>query len=178
MTSTEIETVENKSWKDVFTNGDDVVGLNLIHPEVVNLLKVKSKEELSEGERKEMIGNLNDLNLNSIMFKSSFDEMIILHHNQKVGGGLLNPKVEQFGLFGCDEIAIPFKYKPELILKINEIDSPSWETIKTVKNKEDLEAARDATPNLRQFYKCGCSPSCSYKSSGDTRSTICSRSLH
>ena len=41
MTSTENETAENKSWEDVFTNGDDVGGLNLIHPEVVNLLKVK-----------------------------------------------------------------------------------------------------------------------------------------
>ena len=79
-----------------------------------------------------MIGNLNDLTINSIMFKSSLDEIIILHHNQKVGGGLLNPKVEQFGLFGCNEIAIPFKYTPESILKINDIDSPSWETIKNV----------------------------------------------
>ena len=50
-----------------------------------------------------MIGNLNDLTINSIMFKSSLDEIIILHHNQKVGGGLLNPKVEHFGLFGYND---------------------------------------------------------------------------
>ena len=35
------------NWQASFTSGDDVVGLNLIHPEVIKLLHVTSKDELS-----------------------------------------------------------------------------------------------------------------------------------
>ena len=80
------------TWKASFANGDDVVGLNLIHPEVIKLLKVNSKDKLSESAQKEVIESITDLNLNAIMFKNTFDEMVILHHNKKIGGGLLNPQ--------------------------------------------------------------------------------------
>ena len=44
------------------------------------------------GSQKEVIESITDLNLNAIMFKNTFDEMVILHHNKKIGGGLLNPQ--------------------------------------------------------------------------------------
>ena len=37
------------------------------------------------------------------------------------------------------------------MLKINEIDTPSWATIQAIKTLENWAAARDATPNLRHF---------------------------
>lgn len=146
------------TWKDVFTSGNDVVGLNLIHPRVIKLLNVNSKEELTESARKEKMSSLTDPNLNAIMFKSNCHKTAILHHNSKVGGGLLNPTINHFGLFGCGKIATPFKFKPTSILKINKIDAPSWDTIKSIKNKEDLQAARDATPNIHHFTSAIATP--------------------
>ena len=84
----------NKIWKEIFSNGDKVVGLHLIYPKVVKLLNVRSKEDLTDGTKHKMIGNLIDFSLNSIMFKSSFDKIIILDHKFNVGGGFLNPKYE------------------------------------------------------------------------------------
>ena len=139
------------TWKEVFTSGDDVVGLNTIHPQVAKLLQVTTNEELSATAQKEMMGNITALKLNSIMFKSTFGEMTILHHNTKVGGDLLCPDAEYFGLFGQGKVAMPFKFKPTSILKVNEVDSPSWDTIQAIKTPDDLTAARDATPNLRHF---------------------------
>ena len=85
------------------------------------------------------------------MFQSTFGEMMILHHNTKIIGTLLSPSTEHFGLFGHEKHAIPFKFKPESILKVNDIETPSWATIQAIKNPEDLEVARDATPNMRHF---------------------------
>ena len=139
------------NWQASFTSGDDVVGLNLIHPEVIKLLHVTSKDELSESAHKDRIEKITEVKLNSIMFQNTFDEMIILHHNTKIGGGLLNPTVEHFGLFGGGTTAIPLKYKPMSILTINEVESPAWDTIKAIKTPEDIEAARDANPTIRHY---------------------------
>ena len=139
------------TWKEVFTNGDDVVGLNLIHPQVVKLFDINSKDDLTESARKDMISSITDLKLNSIMFQSTFGEMMILHHNTKIGGSLLNPNTEHFGLFGHEKQAIPLKFKPESILKVNEVETPSWATIQNVTTTEDLNAARDANPVLCHF---------------------------
>ena len=57
------------TWKPSFANSDNVVGLNLIHPEVIKLLQVNSKDELSESAWKEVIESITDLNLNTIIFK-------------------------------------------------------------------------------------------------------------
>ena len=85
------------------------------------------------------------------MFKNTFDEMTILHHNTKIGGGLLKPKVEHFGLFGGGTTAIPLKYKPTSILTINDVERSAWHTIKAIQITEDLEASRDANPMIRHF---------------------------
>ena len=69
-----------------------------------------------------MIGNVTDIRLDAIIFRSTFDEIIILHHNTKIGGGLLNPSVEHFGIFVSDKLGPPFKYRPNLILNINKVD--------------------------------------------------------
>ena len=58
-------------WKDTFTNGDDVVGLNLIHPEVIKLLQVTSKDELSESARKVRIEQIIEIKLNYIVFMTT-----------------------------------------------------------------------------------------------------------
>ena len=139
------------TWQEVFTSGDDVGGLNTIHPQVTKLLNVTTNDALSATEQKEMMGNITALNLNSIMFKSTFGDMTILHHNTKVGGDLLCPNIEYFGLFGQGAVAMPFKFKSTALLKVNEIDSPSWATIQAIATPADLTAARDATPNLRHF---------------------------
>jgi len=151
MTTTVSTTALKTTWQEVFSTGDDVVGLNTIHNQVVQLLSTESKEDLSDSEQKYMMGNITALKLNSIMFLSTFGEMTILHHNTKLGGDLLCPQAEHFGLFGYDRVGIPFKLKPESLLKINEIDAPSWTTIQAIKTPENLAAARDATPNLRYF---------------------------
>ena len=96
MTLTDTNISANEIWEEVFSNGNKVVGLHLIYPKVVILLNVGSKEDLSDGTKHKMIGNLIDFSLNSIMFKSSFDKIIILDHNSNVGEGLLNPKCEPY----------------------------------------------------------------------------------
>ena len=89
-----------------------MVGLNLVHPEVVNLLSVKSGNNLTESARKDMMGSIIDLKLNYVMFKSIFD-------------GLLTPSVEHFDLFGNGKVATPFKFKPTSILQVNEVECHS-----------------------------------------------------
>ena len=96
MTLTDTNISANEIWEEVFSNGNKVVGLHLIYPKVVILLNVGSKEDLTDGTKHKMIGNLIDFSLNSIMFKSSFDKIIILDHNSNVGEGLLNPKCETY----------------------------------------------------------------------------------
>ena len=69
MTVTAPNPIQNPktTWKQVFSTGDDVVGLNTIHPQVVKLLSAESKDELTDSEQKDMIGNITALKLNSIM---------------------------------------------------------------------------------------------------------------
>ena len=129
MTTTVSTTAIKTTWQEVLSSGDNVVGLNTVHTQVVQLLSAESKEDLSDSEQKDMMGNITALKLNSIIFLSTFGEMTILHHNTKLGGDLLCPQAEHFGLFGHDKVEIPFKFKPEALLKINEIDAPSWATI-------------------------------------------------
>ena len=53
------------TWKQVISSSDDVVGLNMIHPQVIGLLHAASKDKLTDSAQK-------DLKLNSIMFMSTF----------------------------------------------------------------------------------------------------------
>ena len=96
MTLTDTNISANEIWEEVFSNGNKVVGLHLTYPKVVILLNVGSKEDLTDGTKHKMVGNLNGLSLNSIMFKSSFDKIIILDHSSNVGEGLPNPKCETY----------------------------------------------------------------------------------
>ena len=96
MTLTDTNISANEIWEEVFSNGNKVVGLHLIYHKVVILLNVGSKEDLSDRTKHKMIGNLIDFSLNSIMFKSSFDKIIILDHNSNVGKGPLNSKCETY----------------------------------------------------------------------------------
>ena len=94
MVLTDTNISANEVWKEVFSNGDEVVGLYIIYPEVLILLNRRSKEDLTDRTKHKIVGNLTYLSLNSIMFKSSFDEIIIIDHKSNIGGGFLNPKYE------------------------------------------------------------------------------------
>ena len=98
-----------------------------------------------------MMTSITDLRMNTSMFMSPLDDMVILHNNTKVGGDIINENIECFGLFGKGKLAIPLKYKLVSILKSNEVEIPSWNTIKSVSNAEDLEAAKDASPTIKHF---------------------------
>ena len=100
------------------------------------------------------MGSITDLKLNYIMFKSAFDKMIVLHHNNtKIGGGLLTPSVEYFGLFGNGEVATPFIFKPTTILHVNEVECLSWKTIKAIKNKAGIESTKDAFSEMSSIMR-------------------------
>ena len=57
--------------------------------------------------------------------------MIILYHNAKIGGDLLNTTANYFELLGSKKLVTSFKCKPASILKINEVENSSWDTLKT-----------------------------------------------
>ena len=97
------------------------------------------------------MGYIMNLNLNVIIFKSPLDDMIILHHTNKIGGDILNKSTEYFGLFGEGKIIIPQRFKPESILKINEIEGPSWDTFKITKTVDNLEGAKDSNPAVMHY---------------------------
>ena len=56
MTVTAPNPIQNPktTWKQVFSTGDDVVGLNTIHPQVVKLLSAESKDELTDSAQKDI----------------------------------------------------------------------------------------------------------------------------
>ena len=85
------------------------------------------------------------------MFKLTFGEMTILHHNTKIGDNLLNSASEHVGLFGHNKVAILFKFKSMSIPNINKVNAPSWAKIQAIKPPEDLDTVRHATPNYRHF---------------------------
>ena len=76
-----------------------------------------------------MIVPITDLRVNSIIFTSPLDDMVILHNNSKVGGDILNKNIECFRLFGEGKYVIALKYKPSSTLKCNKVEIPSWNTI-------------------------------------------------
>lgn len=76
--------------------------------------------------------------------------MIIIHHNTKIGGILLNPTVEHFGLFGPVSSVTPLKYLLTPILKGKKF-TPTWDTIKAIKTKDDLQTTREADSYIRHF---------------------------
>ena len=77
--------------------------------------------------------------------------MMLLHQILKVGGDLLNPRVEYFGLSSFGASTVPVKFYPKSILAINEIESPSWATLKVITIPAGFNGARDAMPEIR-FY--------------------------
>ena len=95
---------------------------------MIKLLQVTSKDKLSESAYKTRIENITEVKFNSTMFKTTFDKMIILHHNTKIGGGLLSPTVGHFGLIGGGTTTIPLNYKPTSIFTINKVESSACDT--------------------------------------------------
>ena len=75
-----------KTWKELLSSSKDAKGLNVIHPEVVNLINAPSQDQLSIDEQEKMMNPITNLSLNVIMFRSHMDEMTILHHTTRVGG--------------------------------------------------------------------------------------------
>ena len=91
-----------------------------------------------------MIASLAALDSNAIMIRSPIDnDMMIVHHVATIGGTIVNRNVEHFGLFGAGAQATPLKFKPKSILTINEVEVPSWDTLKKATTTEEVAAARD-----------------------------------
>ena len=94
-----------------------------------------------------MLEDIMALKVNAILCRSPMDDdMMLIHQISKVGGDLFNPCIEYFGLSGFGESAVTVKFCTKSILKINEIEAPSWATIKAVTTSAGFSAARDAIP--------------------------------
>ena len=92
------------------------------------------------------------VNVNTVLLKSPMDNyMMLIHQISKVGGDLLNPKLEYLGLSVFDKSVIPVWFTSKSILTINEMECPSWDTIKAVKDLDTLKAVRYTTPSLSYF---------------------------
>ena len=80
----------SEKWTDRFTESKEAKSLDKIHPEVVNLIEAKTNDQLSGIERESAIDAFTNIKPNAMVFQSPLEEMIILHHNSKVGGDILN----------------------------------------------------------------------------------------
>ena len=85
------------------------------------------------------MGYLANLSLNTIMFKSRLDKMVILHHTTKVGGDILNKTEEYFGLFDGGEFSFFPKIQTKIDFKISEVEVPGWDTIKNQNGRRCIE---------------------------------------
>ena len=140
MTTVTFKDTENLSenWSDRFTESKEAKILDKIHPDVVKLFEAKTNDQLTAIECKSTIDSFTNINTNAMLFQSPFEEMIMLHHNSKIGGNILNKTKEYFGLFGDNKTAIPQKLRPSSILKIFEVETPCWDTIKSITTEDGL----------------------------------------
>ena len=140
------------TWFDHVKSNEDSKGLDKIHNSVTDLLNVATMEELPENSRAKMLDSVIALKVNSLLIRSPMDEeMMLIHQISKVGGDLLNPTLEYFGLTGFGTSATPVRFTAKSILTINEVECPSWETIKDIKTPAALKAANTRTPSLSYF---------------------------
>ena len=140
------------TWLEHVSKHEDSKNLNSIHNSVVDLFKVTTTNEVTEDQSTKMLQDIMALKVNALLCRSPMDnEMMLIHQVSKVGGDLLNPRVEYFGLSGFGESAVPVKFCPKSILAINEIESPSWATLKAVTTPAGLEAAKDANPEPKIY---------------------------
>ena len=139
-------------WLDHVKTNEDSKGLDKVHNYVTDLFKVTTKDELSEDARAKRLDSAIGLKVNSLLIRSPMDEeMMLIHQISKVGGDLLNPTLDYFGLTGFGTSATPVRFSPKSILTINEVECPCWATIKAIKTPVALKAAKDATPSLSYF---------------------------
>ena len=118
----------------------------------MDLIKVTTTDKVPEDLRAKKLEDVIALKVNSLRCRSHMDnEMVLLHQISKVGGDLLNPRVEYFGLSGFVKSTVPVKFCPESILIINEIESPGLDTLKAVTKPVSLNGTRDANPEP-EFY--------------------------
>ena len=107
------------TYLDHITLHEDSKLLNKVHNYVVDNFKVSMSNALLVNDRTNMLDNVIALKVNAILVKSPMeDEMTLIHQLSKVGGDLLYPKVEYFGLSGFGEKAIPIRFCPKSILMI------------------------------------------------------------
>lgn len=66
------------------------------------------------------------LKINSLLLKSQTDDkMISICQITNIRGDLLKPNVENFGLSGFGNLAVPVKFSSKYILVINKVEAPS-----------------------------------------------------
>ena len=157
MTTTPNEKPSN--WLEHITKHVDSKSLNKVHNSVVDIFKVTTNDELPPDLNAKMLESIIALNVNAVLCKSpTNDEMMIIHQLSKIGGDLLNPKVEYFGLTGFGSNAVPIRFCPKSILTITEVETPSWTTINSITDTASFDAARDANPTIMHFTNATPSP--------------------
>ena len=134
------------TWLEHVQKHEDSASLNKVHNSVVDLFKVTMADKLSNDFPAKMLEDSMDLKVSTLLCRSLIgDDMMLIHHISRVGGDLLNPRIEYFGLSRFGKSAIPVK-NPESILAINEVEAPSWAVINAVTNPIGLQAAWDPNP--------------------------------
>ena len=140
------------TWLEHVKKHDDSESLNKVNNDVVDLFKVTTADALPNDLRAKMLDDIMALKVNTVLCRSPIgDDMMLIHQISRVGGDLLNPRIEFFGLSGFGESAIPVKFCPKSILTINEVEAPSWITINAVSTPAGLQGARDAIPVVMHF---------------------------
>ena len=104
------------TWFDHVKNNEDSKGLDKIHNSVTALFKVTTVDELPENSRAKMLDSVIALKVNSLLIRSPMDEeMMLIHQISKVGGDLLNPTLEYFGLTGFGTSTTPVRFTAKSI---------------------------------------------------------------
>ena len=101
------------------------------------MYKVNTNDELSKDACTKILKNIIVLNVNVFFMESPMrDDMMTIHQISKIGGDLLNPKVEYFGLSGFFPSTVPIRFCSRYILAISEVNAPSWATINSITTTE------------------------------------------
>ena len=132
--------------------------MNRIHNEVTDLFKVKPEHldgnELKEDIMEKMLVSITDLPLDTMATVCPVtDNIEILHHTTKLGGDILNKEVIYFSLTGKGKTAVPVIYKPKSILKLAEVQCPTWTQLNAVKDEKELDEAPVGRTKTR-FTSC------------------------
>ena len=110
--------------------------------------------ELKEDIMEKLLASVVDLPLDTMATVCPVtDNIEILHHTTKLGSDILNKEVIYFSLMGKGKTAVPVTYKPKSILKLAEVQCPTWTQLISVKDEKELDEAPVGRAKTR-FTSC------------------------